>query len=157
PLCCVFAERQTAVADVAVFIGRASHRSWRLVQHHVAHDVVAVLTFLRHAKRTALDAVRRVFVEVVTYRIRIKLLTLGVRFGRRRVGVAAPERTELVRWSALGQRIRTTRQALKAGLADRKSTRLNSSHVKISYAVFCLKKKMAIILEVNIRYRTGLH
>src|SRR5690606_1799141 len=27
------------------------------------------------------------------------------------------------------------------GLVDRKSTRLNSSHVKISYAVFCLKKK----------------
>src|SRR5690606_39528805 len=26
-------------------------------------------------------------------------------------------------------------------LIDRKSTRLNSSHVKISYAVFCLKKK----------------
>src|SRR5207302_7929403 len=26
--------------------------------------------------------------------------------------------------------------------ADRKSTRLNSSHVKISYAVFCLKKKI---------------
>src|SRR5690606_39626939 len=26
---------------------------------------------------------------------------------------------------------------------DRKSTRLNSSHVKISYAVFCLKKKGA--------------
>src|SRR3989442_8784853 len=28
-----------------------------------------------------------------------------------------------------------------AGVADRKSTRLNSSHVRISYAVFCLKKK----------------
>src|SRR5436309_8254038 len=27
------------------------------------------------------------------------------------------------------------------GCQDRKSTRLNSSHVKISYAVFCLKKK----------------
>src|SRR5690606_40277771 len=27
------------------------------------------------------------------------------------------------------------------GVRDRKSTRLNSSHVKISYAVFCLKKK----------------
>src|SRR5436305_4864886 len=26
-------------------------------------------------------------------------------------------------------------------LTDRKSTRLNSSHVRISYAVFCLKKK----------------
>src|SRR5690348_17812734 len=30
---------------------------------------------------------------------------------------------------------------LLAGLADRKSTRLNSSHPSISYAVFCLKKK----------------
>src|SRR5690606_41869124 len=28
-------------------------------------------------------------------------------------------------------------------IPDRKSTRLNSSHVKISYAVFCLKKKRA--------------
>src|SRR5438874_10458941 len=28
-----------------------------------------------------------------------------------------------------------------AGFTDRKSTRLNSSHVEISYAVFCLKKK----------------
>src|SRR5690606_39580568 len=27
---------------------------------------------------------------------------------------------------------------------DRKSTRLNSSHVKISYAVFCLKKKRVV-------------
>src|SRR3989442_4364370 len=30
---------------------------------------------------------------------------------------------------------------LEAELLDRKSTRLNSSHVRISYAVFCLKKK----------------
>src|SRR5436309_5301406 len=31
--------------------------------------------------------------------------------------------------------------AALAATLDRKSTRLNSSHVKISYAVFCLKKK----------------
>src|SRR5438874_9712781 len=31
--------------------------------------------------------------------------------------------------------------ARDAALQDRKSTRLNSSHVEISYAVFCLKKK----------------
>src|SRR5690606_41955686 len=31
-----------------------------------------------------------------------------------------------------------------APMGDRKSTRLNSSHVKISYAVFCLKKKIII-------------
>src|SRR5690606_42019278 len=30
---------------------------------------------------------------------------------------------------------------IDAAMIDRKSTRLNSSHVKISYAVFCLKKK----------------
>src|SRR5690554_7295184 len=29
-------------------------------------------------------------------------------------------------------------------VGDRKSTRLNSSHVRISYAVFCLKKKNAV-------------
>src|SRR5690554_7677974 len=33
---------------------------------------------------------------------------------------------------------------------DRKSTRLNSSHVRISYAVFCLKKKK------NIKYENSL-
>src|SRR5947208_10290897 len=30
---------------------------------------------------------------------------------------------------------------------DRKSTRLNSSHQIISYAVFCLKKKMIVFIE----------
>src|SRR5690606_41232949 len=32
-------------------------------------------------------------------------------------------------------------RGIEVPLKDRKSTRLNSSHVKISYAVFCLKKK----------------
>src|SRR5690606_41449929 len=31
---------------------------------------------------------------------------------------------------------------------DRKSTRLNSSHVKISYAVFCLKKKKSTYIHM---------
>src|SRR5438874_4590758 len=38
-----------------------------------------------------------------------------------------------------------------AGLVDRKSTRLNSSHVEISYAVFCLKKKKKKTTENNER------
>src|SRR3712207_8239974 len=33
-----------------------------------------------------------------------------------------------------------------AAAADRKSTRLNSSHANISYAVFCLKKKNLLLL-----------
>src|SRR3712207_7015459 len=35
----------------------------------------------------------------------------------------------------------------KFGSADRKSTRLNSSHANISYAVFCLKKKNYLVLR----------
>src|SRR3712207_8695756 len=35
---------------------------------------------------------------------------------------------------------------------DRKSTRLNSSHANISYAVFCLKKKKTIQLTCIYRY-----
>src|SRR5690606_40836276 len=34
--------------------------------------------------------------------------------------------------------------------SDRKSTRLNSSHVKISYAVFCLKKKIHQLQRVHL-------
>src|SRR5699024_12795998 len=43
---------------------------------------------------------------------------------------------------------------INAGVAaksiDRKSTRLNSSHVSISYAVFCLKKKKKSLLTLSI-------
>src|SRR5690606_41995733 len=51
---------------------------------------------------------------------------------------------QLVVRSALHDRALVQHQDLVriADGADRKSTRLNSSHVKISYAVFCLKKKM---------------
>src|SRR5256885_10420592 len=38
-------------------------------------------------------------------------------------------------------RLRRVRRRARARARDRKSTRLNSSHLVISYAVFCLKKK----------------
>src|SRR3712207_7153644 len=38
-------------------------------------------------------------------------------------------------------RPRQRQQLVQPGRIDRKSTRLNSSHANISYAVFCLKKK----------------
>src|SRR5204863_1915360 len=40
---------------------------------------------------------------------------------------------------------------------DRKSTRLNSSHVEISYAVFCLKKKIKKQISENPEYIMYLH
>src|SRR5699024_12284911 len=39
---------------------------------------------------------------------------------------------------------------------DRKSTRLNSSHVSSSYAVFCLKKKKALSHRLRQEHRTGV-
>src|SRR5690606_39675032 len=49
--------------------------------------------------------------------------------------------TTTARWflDLINEAIRNGKNILN--ISDRKSTRLNSSHVKISYAVFCLKKK----------------
>src|SRR5256885_3747982 len=39
--------------------------------------------------------------------------------------------------------------SVSVALEDRKSTRLNSSHLVISYAVFCLKKKIHSVLSTT--------
>src|SRR3712207_8366456 len=58
--------------------------------------------------------------------------------GRGRRGHQRPEAQRLPRVGDLAGRA----PVLPGGLPeDRKSTRLNSSHANISYAVFCLKKK----------------
>src|SRR3712207_7014893 len=72
----------------------------------------------------------------------------------RSAGKGAPVRyADLVQetWNAVRERAGVTSMQIVAGAfqpggtdkakEDRKSTRLNSSHANISYAVFCLKKK----------------
>src|SRR5438034_5919916 len=51
------------------------------------------------------------------------------------------EKEIAVRASIGATRGQLIRQLLEKSFVDRKSTRLNSSHTVISYAVFCLKKK----------------
>src|SRR3712207_7057421 len=53
------------------------------------------------------------------------------------------------RWRAGRRRSRAT--------SDRKSTRLNSSHANISYAVFCLKKKKKKQLIITIQSIALIH
>src|SRR5690606_39918094 len=48
---------------------------------------------------------------------------------------------DLSGFSEKGTHTTTFAEMFQLDAGDRKSTRLNSSHVKISYAVFCLKKK----------------
>src|SRR3989454_4640290 len=71
--------------------------------------------------------------------------SVGVRKGDR-VAVLLPNRPEwLVAALAIGKlgaiTVGVSTFSAPREIADRKSTRLNSSHLVISYAVFCLKKK----------------
>src|SRR5256886_6998297 len=50
-----------------------------------------------------------------------------------------------VRWLAARTNAHRLAELSEGLLGDRKSTRLNSSHSQISYAVFCLKKKIRIV------------
>src|SRR5438445_2407282 len=50
---------------------------------------------------------------------------------------------------------RPRRDRATADRGDRKSTRLNSSHANISYAVFCLKKKKKKKIQNNNKKRYG--
>src|SRR5215467_15139897 len=64
-----------------------------------------------------------------------------------------PRRPRPRRWGGASPRPRrrSGRAAGRAG--DRKSTRLNSSHLVISYAVFCLKKKKK--KHITLQYLTN--
>src|SRR3712207_7875604 len=70
----------------------------------------------------------------------------------RRLRRARPH-AQALRAGELGLQPRLARSLLHRrgarGARDRKSTRLNSSHANISYAVFCLKKKKKKINVVN--------
>src|SRR5256885_5749715 len=71
-------------------------------------------------------------------------------------------RSDAARWvrelldDAAPDQFVVTPAAPQASLArlDRKSTRLNSSHLVISYAVFCLKKKKKKQATINIQHIT---
>src|SRR5690606_42091145 len=92
---------------------------------------------------------RSVFVALLRRPLRARLFPYTTLFRSAGLAPRGPRRTGGVggRAGRAGRgRARRRRRARRVGAVtattrDRKSTRLNSSHVKISYAVFCLKKK----------------
>src|SRR3712207_8340640 len=67
-------------------------------------------------------------------------VTVQVLTGRGPATPSPPALRVVHAWDA--RMLRTlVKLAPRGGIVDRKSTRLNSSHANISYAVFCLKKK----------------
>src|SRR5688572_31685235 len=65
----------------------------------------------------------------------------AVRIARAEVGEILVFHLQHQQLAAVGQLARSVRDEEIKARRDRKSTRLNSSHSQISYAVFCLKKK----------------
>src|SRR5689334_24807002 len=63
-------------------------------------------------------------------------------FGRSDVEPLSAAVRDRQRRLAQDEALRRIRASDAAGAGDRKSTRLNSSHSSISYAAFCLKKKI---------------
>src|SRR5690606_39374639 len=68
-------------------------------------------------------------------------LASGLLTGKYHRGEPAPAGTRLATASGRFAEFLSDENLARVEARDRKSTRLNSSHVKISYAVFCLKKK----------------
>src|SRR3989454_3157548 len=92
------------------------------------------------------------FPYTTLFRSRAAVPDLGGRrdrvHGTDRIRRAAPEADGVPAAGGSARRLRHRRRAVALSRlhqpvpdADRKSTRLNSSHLVISYAVFCLKKK----------------
>src|SRR5256885_12848299 len=77
-----------------------------------------------------------------------ELKAFKARHGHCHVPHIYPENRALGRWVSKQRQVknrRTRKQILRLSQLDRKSTRLNSSHLVISYAVFCLKKKTNLV------------
>src|SRR5207248_4098522 len=72
-------------------------------------------------------------------------------------GILGPDRADYAR-AGTPRRLRASAAACRSrrggpsALLDRKSTRLNSSHRTISYAVFCLKKKIRFGVQAKVVY-----
>src|SRR3712207_7393055 len=84
------------------------------------------------------------FPYTTLFRSKIVPGDLGTKGGLRtdaRARVLRPDGSAIAGLYAAGNTSGAVMGHSYAGAGDRKSTRLNSSHANISYAVFCLKKK----------------
>src|SRR5690606_40769582 len=116
---------------------------WHIHPHQHA-DLVQVL-YVQHGHATLEIEGRELSFRQPALQVVPPLCVHGFRFAEDVNGFILSLALPLVEDSAqtLGTRLLTSPHChlLEHDDQDRKSTRLNSSHVKISYAVFCLKKK----------------
>src|SRR5207249_11146966 len=102
-----------------------------LIRRPLISTLFPYTTLFRSPKPVALE-----LIEIIIGEPGFRLVELGGgTFLLRRLG-----RSGRLRLARPGFRLSTVLRFFLLQLRDRKSTRLNSSHVSISYAVFCLKK-----------------
>src|SRR5690554_7278183 len=117
-----------ALVDSERILTRLRADGYAMSADYAGADVVVVNTcgFLDSAKEESLEAIGEAIAEngrvIVTGCMGEEADTIRARFPQVLAVTGAHQYEQVVE-------------------ADRKSTRLNSSHVRISYAVFCLKKK----------------
>src|SRR5690606_39317631 len=119
-----------AQADVVVALGSRLGPFGTLPQHGMDY-------WPKEAKIIQIDADNKMLGLV-------KKISVGICGDAKAAAVALLERLQdkkLASDATKEARAKTIADEKAAWEKDRKSTRLNSSHVKISYAVFCLKKK----------------
>src|SRR5690606_1078415 len=125
--------------------GRIGRNLFRLLLNHPSMKVVAVNDLADTKTMSHLlkyDSIHGFLNENISYSEN-EIIVAG-----KRVRFSSEKKIEDLRWGNVDVVVESTgkfktRKQLENHLnnGDRKSTRLNSSHVKISYAVFCLKKK----------------
>src|SRR5690554_7445583 len=110
---------KTLLVALVVFAGATSFvNAQTKIAHINAQELIEMMPEYK-AAQNSLEKIQR------SYETEIKAMMSELETKARRYDVEASEQTDQENQKRL----------------DRKSTRLNSSHVRISYAVFCLKKK----------------
>src|SRR5690606_41755555 len=107
--------------------------------------LTSALSVMRATPTTTLFPYTTLFRSVQQLKGKINASTVIVEKGETIYGIAVKNNTTVSALYELNPGLQ--QNGLKVG--DRKSTRLNSSHVKISYAVCCLKKKTADTMRVT--------
>src|SRR5690554_3557085 len=116
---------KTLLVALVVFAGATSFvNAQTKIAHINAQELIEMMPEYK-AAQNSLEKIQR------SYETEIKAMMSELETKARRYDVEASEQTDQENQKRL----------------DRKSTRLNSSHVRISYAVFCLKKKKADVFK----------
>src|SRR3989475_795492 len=148
PLMAIAAHAENRLADPAVTEEQRAEMTQILRQARRASKLLrGLLRFVRATEREVgmvnLNDVVRGALDLVSYRFGVDEIAVGGRLDPALPAVQGDAiKLEQVLVNLLSNAIESLRGVERPRrLTDRKSTRLNSSHSQISYAVFCLKKK----------------